>query len=475
MKRLALAIAALAAAQLAAAAGDDVEFKLSGELRARYGNWIDPAASSSNPASFTSAKSRARLSVAARRGERFQMLLSVQHGAEFGETAAVNNSDTGHAYYSGGAGDTAQVSRAWGSWRASDSFIFRVGRMGIELGDGTVFSENDWEQTPTMHEGLMAGYEMDFAKITAYAVKNEFYGMGANFGSPAWEPEQNMYLVAFDFKGLPEALRQANLNIAEITRDEADGAVADPLGSGGYPSGMGLNEQRVGASASGESYNVTYKVSAAYVVGAGKVKSVSPEIDYAIDQQMVDGAVGYRAPDLIGFKAALRYHRDSGNSNLYDPAVNPKGDQTLSTYDPLFYERHNSAGLMDVVRWGNLSFFELSASLTPAEDVEAGVAYYLFSRTETGAHSSPASFGPYYSNLLSGYATAAQASQVSDGSIGGEIDVFANKTYEGSYKIGAHFGMFTPGDYLKNAMSGQESGKQDQAIMQAMVQGTMSF
>jgi hypothetical protein len=120
---------------------------------------------------------------------------------------------------------------------------------------------------------------------------------------------------------------------------------------------------------------------------------------------------------------------------------------------------------MDIVRWGNLTYFDVMASVMPMEDLEAGVAYYMFSRTSSGSQSSSTLFGANYGSLQG---------KSTESAIGSELDVFANKKYESNFKIGAHFGMFMPDSYLKNT-NGVSAGKQDQTIMQGMLQGTMAF
>lgn len=474
MKRFALAVAACAVAHSAVAA-DEVEFKMSGELRTRYENWMTPTASSSNAGSLSGVKGRARLGVTARRGERLQMMISLLHGSQFGSSAA-NNTDTTSAAYASTDQNQLAVARAWGWWKAGDNLTFKVGRMGVEIGDGLVFSENDWEQTPTMLEGLTAVYDMDFARLSIYALKTAKFNrvngtaQGSTSGAPSWDPEQNIYMLSFDFKNLPEVLRMANVHIAQISRDQTTvtSGNADLMGSGAA-AGAALNAQRVGATVAGETKGFTYNLTGAYVFGNAKTTGtnlgLAGDTSFALNQNMVDVALGYRLPEVMGLKFGIGYHRDSGSNNVRS-STNATGDTTLSGYDPLFYARHGSSGLMDVVRFGNLSFYKASFAMTPIEDLEAGVAYYVFSRTEKGANSSRNVFGANYFSL--------QGSPES-GDIGSELDVFVNKSYDGNFRIGAHWGMFMPDAYLKSATGMYASGRQDQTIMQAMLQATMAF
>ena len=481
LMRAAAAVSAVICAQGAFAA-DDVEFKTGGQFRARYENWMTPSASSTNTQSNSDIKSRVKLNITARKGERLQMMVSLLHGAQFGGIARESNVDSAQAADPTTNQNAVHVSRAWGWWKATDNLSLKVGRMGIEIADGSVFSENDWEQSPTFHEGLMAAYDMDFSKISLYLLKNSELnvgtapvGPGATNGAPNWDPEMNMYMLSFDLKNLPEALKMANSHAIAITRDETTVPLgATPLatsqnafgnGSGSLP-GAGLTEQRVGLTLGGESANIMYKLSGEYVFGAGHYKNGNAGQtvgqDFTISQNMIDALLGYHLADVMGLKVSFVYHRDSGSNNLYNGTA---GDRSFNTYDPLFYDLHNYSGMMDIVRWGNLTAYGVTASIMPMDDLEAGIGYNIFQRTENGAQAANTTFGANYASLQG---------RASEANIGSELDVYANKAYEGNFKIGAHAGLFMPDNYLKNA-TGKYAGTQDQMIAQFMLHGTMSF
>ena len=481
MRKMLLAIAAFAGAQGAfAATADDVEFKMNAELRARYENWMTPSASSSNSESKASVKGRAKLNVTARKGERYQMMVSLLHSSLYGESFSYNTDQANAGIPNNGSADRdVIISRAWGWWKATDNLNIKVGRFGIDLADGSVFSDNDWEQVPATHEGLVINYDMDFAKISLYAIKNRMYGAGNGF--PAWDPQQNMYFVSFDLKNLPEVLKTANIHIMQVSRDQvaqSAGSVnaapnsATPVvgfdGSGGVNSLAGVNEQRAGLALGGEVAGIMYKLDGAYVTGTGKLSAgnipgTTSGTDYTISQSMIDALLGYHLPDLIGMKVAVGYHTDSGSGNQFNGT---QGSKTLGTYDPLFYDRHTNGGLMDVVRWGNLTYYDATLAVMPMDDLEVGLGYYVFSRSASGSNSGANVFGANYADLRG---------SLSDSAIGSELDAFVNKSYESNFKIAGHFGMFMPDSYLKNATGANAGGRQDQTIMQLMLQGTMTF
>ena len=90
---------------------------------------------------------------------------------------------------------------------------------------------------------------------------------------------------------------------------------------------------------------------------------------------MFDLMVGYGLPETMGLKVSAGYHMDSGDDTA---------DGTQNQYQTLYYDKHNYAGLMDVLRWGNLSYWNINASMMPMEDIEVGLGYYMFSKTKSG-------------------------------------------------------------------------------------------
>jgi hypothetical protein len=73
---------------------------------------------------------------------------------------------------------------------------------------------------------------------------------------------------------------------------------------------------------------------------------------------MFDLMVGYSMPETMGLKLSAAYHMDSGDDNA--------GDDKTETYQPLYYDSHKYAGLMDILGWGNLTYWNINASVMPA-------------------------------------------------------------------------------------------------------------
>ena len=430
MKRLVLLVAALGF--VAQANAQDADIKNSGEFRLRYQNLMDPGGqdnTSDNMAGFTH---RFKWNITARKGENLQAMLGLVHGARWG----YNGTDGTAATAEPGTADVQNsilVNRAWGWWKSSDALSFKFGRMGIEIADGAVFSENDWEAIPTSHEGLMAMWDMDFAKIALFGIKN--IEIDDTAGAVATDPERNIYGVSLDLKNMPEAIKTANVHILQ------DNINGDATGAGS-PS---IGRQHFGLTVGGDVSNIMYKGTLAYQTGKAKT---TPNTD--ISAMMYDLMVGYGLPEVMGLKLSAGYHMDTGDK---------AGTATKSeAYNPMFYDRHNYAGLMDVVEWGNLTYWNVNASIMPMETIEAGVGYYMFELSEVGTPT----LGANYFGAVGANAT--------DKELGSEVDLYVNKSYDNGFKIGARYSMFMVGKYGENA-----TPKAAKDPSEVFVQASLSF
>jgi len=170
-----------------------------------------------------------------------------------------------------------------------------------------------------------------------------------------------------------------------------------------------------------------YKGTIGYQMGKIKVPAASTDIN----AMMYDLMLGYGLPEVMGLKVSAGYHSDTGE----------KASTATKTerYDPLFYDRHNYAGLMDVVNWGNLTYWNVNATLMPMETIEAGLGYYMFSKSEAG------------DTTAMGENTGLTTPGGSSKELGSEIDVFANKAYDNGMKIGVRYSQFGLGKAWKDA------------------------
>ena len=448
MKRLALLLTILATGASVWAA-DDVEVKNSGEFRARYTNYINSSGSGSTD-QMSGTEGRLKWNVSARKGEKLQVFVSLIHQSLFGS----QNTTSGKYGATGAAAtdnDVLVVNRAWGWWKATDAVSIQVGRFGIQIADGAFFDENDWDPYPTSFEGANIAWDMDWAKLNFYAVQTHDYsapnfnGAGTNPPAAATIPENNsnaareFYMISGDFKNLPEAIKTANLHVVQITKDATNGATNAVPGS--------QNFQHIGLALNGEIVGFTYKLDGAFQTGT--YNNVTGGTQTNISANMFDLSAGYHMAETMGLKVTANFHTDSGANGTSSAA-----------YQPLYYDGHSYAGLMDVVRWGNLTYYDLTATINPMEDLEVGAGYYMFSRSNTGDTTTSPFAGGRYANTVGGIGGFS-----SDSAIGSEADVWAAKTYDSGVKIGLRYGAFMPSDYMKNGTIARSN----------TIQGSMAF
>jgi hypothetical protein len=153
---------------------------------------------------------------------------------------------------------------------------------------------------------------------------------------------------------------------------------------------------------------------------------------------MLHGIVGYTIPKWKNSHVFVVYHMDSGGDS---------GGGQFKTYDSYFYDVHNMyhGGLMDVVKWGNLSYFAVGYTITPLDHFDVTLLYHKFQRTvgSSTPFTGPG-VGPYGYGLIDDANTYLSSSK----NVGQEVDLAAIKKYDGGFEIEARAGMFMPGTYV---------------------------
>lgn len=447
---------ALLTFSFSARAADDTEFKNSGEFRMRYINNFNATGQDSS-GQMADTFARFKLNIAARKGENLQAYISALHVSEFGsqntdngDYSTVNTNSTSNT---AATNNLLLVSRAWGLWKATDTLSFRVGRFGINIADGLVFSDNDWENVPTAHEGLEAAFDTDYAKLSVFFVKtNELALPPLNqSGAPNSDPERNFYLLTADVKNLPDVIKTANLHVLAVTRDRTDDGQNPPVKTYG-----GQTWQHIGLTLGGDFHGFIYKATGAYQQG---YFSRMTSLDQRISAYMYDVLIGWEKEENAKVKITAGLHVDTGNESSFNATSSDKTQR----YQTLYYQEHDTAGLMDLIRWGNLTYWHAEAIYTPTEDFEAGLRYLSFSQTQAGDPSG-ISLGDRFSGI--GLSTVA----VGERNIGSEIDIFGSKSYDGGFKIGVEIAGFLTGDYFKAGTI-----HRDRPILQGLFEGSFEF
>jgi hypothetical protein len=432
----------------------DTEFKFGGELRERYEDDIHGNARSTDASgkvvNNSQIKHRLKIVMDVRKGENLQAGVTLLNVAVWGERPATGDSSStdpessqipGSRSGTGTSDNLILVSRAWGWWKATDGLAFKFGRMGVEFADGSVFSENDWEQVPVSQDGVLALWDSGIGHFTFFGIKNDTYSEYSD-GSTAqgideYDAQKVTYGLNLDVRGLPAFLKMVSLHVMQIFQDE----VSIPVAYQATDATRKENNQRLGATVGGDVGPFLYKFSGAYSIGKEKGALVSSGGAYnrTINAWMTDASLGYALTNFWGLKLVTGAHIDSGDR---DPT-----DSRDQHYQPLYYDRHFNGGLMDVLRWGNLTYYEAGVTVAPRDDIEAGLLYHWFEKTTS---QDKTVYGQRYQ--LEGLGKPSNGATSYAKTLGGEVDLYANKSFEAdAFKVGARLGAFVPGSAIQNS------------------------
>ncbi|MBT4760409.1 MAG: hypothetical protein HOO06_01820 [Bdellovibrionaceae bacterium] len=410
MKKLIATLAVLAMAPAAFAANG--EFSHSAEYRARHTTNMQDVAFAND----SHMDHRLMLNLDYRSGEKFSGHLGLIHYSQWG------NDNTGAKFF--GSTTSADdnmlvVNQAYASWMVSDDSAIKVGRMPIIIADGRVFGKNSYYgNQPVAFSAFNYSYDTEFANMAFFAVKlsdKVTKTLRSSFGSE--DPESNAYAFNFDFKSLPEFLKMANFHVIQVATNE--GTVDDGDASTTDDNSAAKNQLRYGLTLGGDSMGIDYNLTYASIGGDTTAFGTTTKTDYA--STMMDFTVGYTLASFMNSRFYLNYHTDSGTSS------SAAGNET---YDGFYYSAHAYAGLMDIMKWGNLTDTSLNWTFESGK-MNFAFNYHIFAATEKEDVS-----------------TNGGAADAEKTDIGTEIDFKATHKYSDSFKISALFGQFSSGERL---------------------------
>lgn len=500
MKKVSGLLAGLALVSVAHAA-DTTEFKWNAELRTRYmsnENTKNGAVGTPGPGGGNSGnkavddfkdidnniKQRNKLGVSMMRGEDLSAHVTLLNTMKWGGSATAATATTADSVgqpTQGAANDTAMIHEAWAAWKFNDNITGKFGRMGMTIADGTVVSQNDWLDTPFVFEGAGVLFDYDFGRISLLGVKAGDNVTDTQIKQPgATDPELVYYGVSFDVKNLPDFLKMANVHVLQENRDEYQTTSTTDV--------RGLNLMRYGITLGGDTHNFDYR--ATYAGLSGKLKNtysgVNPE-EINWTGSMIDATVGYTFGEFMNARIGATYHQDSGDDDT-NTTAGSDGAKDLKTYQPFFYERHKNAGQMDIIGWGNLTYWDFQFTIEPMEKLTAGLNYLIFSRTQASrasdgvfaesmsstAHASFTTTSPMLGGTTAATNTTGTFSN-NEKDIGTELDIYATQKYDNGASITARYGLFTVGEHLKKTAAASPADSKAQNATQFMLEGTLTF
>lgn len=440
MKKIAMLFAVLATAGTAYAA-ETSEFKWNGEIRTRYTNNVNQGFEKDTWGSANNFwEQRAKLGLTMMNGESFSGYVSLVHANTWGAndtTGAETTTSGGVQSFTNHTQNLLVVNEAWGWWKAHDMFALKLGRSTMEIADGAISGPNDWNSYNNVYEGVWGTLDFEPVSLMLFGLKSTDLNTGAQVGTT--DDENVNYGVVAGIKTLPEFLKKAEIHLIQ-ENNETDTT----------PATLNYRREllRYGLTVKGDMNAFDYRLIADFLTGRDKQAT---ETKY--ESNMFDINVGYTFTEVMGLRIGAQYHMDSGDDDT--------ADNTNKNYQPFRgYESHKFAGLMDIIGWGNLTYWGLSLNIAPMEDLTAGIDYLMFSRTQDKSGN----------NISSGTGAGTITYGNTDKDIGSEIDLYATKTYGENFSILGRYSIFTPGAALKNTAT-----KHEDTHSQFVVQGTMTF
>lgn len=453
MRNLVALAALLAFLPVANAADGKADFNANAEYRIRYQMDQNQGTDANDKTNSTeqTMRHRFKLDMGFRSGEKFGAQLTLLHNSILGDSQATNSSSNQEKNGIANNSNMALVNQAYGTWMINDAWSLKFGRGGFTLADGSVISQNDWQATPYSFDGVLVNWEHEFLRLNLFQVKavDNFTNAAVIGTTNNDDPEVNFYGLAVDLKNLPEFLKMVNLHFMKITGNRTAATT-------------GRDEMRYGVAINGDIAGIDYKLD--YAAHDGETKGANAA---ALDKagSMYQAEVGYSLPEVMKSRFYVGYHMDTGNK-----ASTAKDEG----YDTFFYEKHCGSGCMDVVAWGNLTFLKAGYTLSPMDQVDVGLHYWKFERSEASAtNGAPPTAGLNAGQQASG-AAGIGTGHILNGTgtskdLGSEWNLAVTKKYDNGFAVTAWYGMFEPGAYLT------KDKNEEDTYNQFFVEGKMTF
>ena len=433
----------------------DVFFQPGAGIRVRYENLRNATGEAfPNDEDESQASHRAQFDFRLYKGEFIETFFQFLNQSDWGE--ATSNSSAGQKD-SFAKTNGILVNQAWGIWNVDDSFNVLIGRAPIHLGLGYTYGRNDWFNVPYSFDQVKLGADWESLKLDFIAVKVQEFSQVDN-QTLSSDPEENHYILNLDIKNLVDSIDTFTFYVVQVNRD---------LGSNdGEVSVLnGLNMQRLGVEAEIQGKNMFGSLFFTYITGEEKVAPIN-QVDgvdkISIKQTALDLRLGYGLPTLSNLRFWGGYHFDSGDSNT--------SDTENKSYSSHFYEVYGQSGVMDIIRWGNLSMFRLGAQVDLSRHITLGTELLMMSRTEALDAINFGEAGRFYRDRIA----AGDIVIGEDTNTGREFDIWLDFAYESGVDLRVTYSHFFPGGAFANAVT-TSGNSADTAFFQFLSQVGYSF
>ena len=330
---------------------------------------------------------------------------------------------------------------ARGDWNINRSFTLRLGTGPYDTDLHQVFSQNDYEPYPSLFQGMFLSYSTD---------TSNYHFWGGYFPN-RWRDWEKTELTSENTEN------KENVPFGVLYPPQADG--------GKYSVGINVNIKIVSAFLNRALFHWVYlsdslKGNAEQTTRLGfslKGQMTRLNMDYSVltvfhgkglgfrfDEDMQHISLGYSKSEWLDSYFFAGYHRDSSN------------------YDPWLYDRHENGGLLDILQWGNLTYWlaGYKASIWHWFDME--LRYYLMQSTTDE--------GPVRLGLYGSYLTDKEALSASGKSLGWEMDLRLIKDITEEFRVTLLGGVFVYDEELKSSL-----GKGDNYYSQLQLSAKYTF
>jgi hypothetical protein len=428
----------------------DVYFQPGGGVRLRYDNLRGATGGAFSDESEALITHRAQINFKLYKGEFFETEFRLINFANWGASSP-NNSVPGQrdAFE---RSNSLLVNQAFAHWKITESMGMRFGRAPLHLGLGYTYGTNEWFDVPYSFDLIEASWDWPVLKASLIAAKVlDLTQVAGETLNP--DPDENHFIFNFDLKNLHEAVTIANFSLIQVNRDP--GSL-----DGGASLLNGLNMQRVALDTEIKGRNLFFQGFFTFVSGEERILSINQVsgIDKKqINQMAYDLKLGYHLPGSNNLRFWAGYHFDSGDDN-------PQGGVSKS-FDSFYYEVYGQAGLMDLLRWGNLNFVRLGLDVDLFDGFTLGGELLSFNKTEGADGLRFGQAGRFLNQKIeSGDLILAESSL-----IGRELDIWADWKFPSGVKVRGTMSAFFPGDVFTEA-TGNFSGMPNGTIFQFLTQ-----
>ena len=329
---------------------------------------------------------------------------------------------------------------ARGDWNINRSFTLRMGTGPYDTALHQVFSQNDYESYPSLFQGVFLSYSTDASDYHLWGgyFPNRWQGDGKTDPAPE-NPENKEDLSGDLFSSQVDGGKYSlgiNVDI-KVVSAFLNRALFHWVYLSNSLTGDSEQTTRLGFSLQGQitRFNMDYSV---LTVFHGK------GLGFRFNEDMQHISLGYSKAEWLDSYFFAGYHRDS------------------SHYDPWLYDRHENGGLLDILQWGNLTYWLAGYKASVWHWFDMELRYYLMQSTTDE--------GPVRLGLYGSYLTDKDALSASGKSLGWEMDLRLIKDITEEFRLTLLGGVFVYDEELKSAL-----GKGDKYYSQLQLSARYIF